>query len=633
MRTLDLTGPAHEACARVLRNSPLFHGLSSEHRAWLLERGELIQFEEYEALLQQGDPPSTLLVLVQGSASILVRQDDAMQEVGRLDAPATVGEQGLLLGKERTATVAAVGQVRALRLSADTFFQLFQHAPTFGVAVARELASRLKQASVEIVMSRAEDTSPPATEVIEHLPVEFIYRHRVLPLKVEGKRLTLGVVQDPNPSMLNAVRQALPAADLRVVRISAERFDAVMSEYGGVPAFQKGAAETPKVATTPATVTAGDPTSKYAGKKQGDAPRLNKILVRMVAEGASDLHLSGSQKPFWRIDGVIHELKDARALGAEEVYDLCEPAMSQLTHEIFDKHHDADYAYATPDGNRYRVNMYREHGGISAVFRAIPNKLMTPQDLGLPPVIQQFCHLPKGLILVTGPTGSGKTTTLAAMIDYVNANASKHIITLEDPIEFLHPSKRCLVNQREIGPHARSFKRSLRAALREDPDIVLVGEMRDLETVALALETAATGHLVFGTMHTATAGQTLERIVGMFPPEQQNRIRQTAAEAVRGVVCQTLCKRIGGGRVAAFEILVANNAVAALLREGKTHQLETAMTTGRKHGNLILNDDLARLVMQGKVDVNEAMSKTVDREELAKRLDPKFLTALNAVNL
>jgi len=630
MRTLELTGAARDACARVLRTSPLFHGLNQDQRHWLLEHAELCQYAEYEALLQQGDPPDALLIVVQGTASVLIRHDDWIQEVGRIEAPTTVGEQGLLLGQPRTATVAAAGQVRALRLSADAFFQLFQAAPNFGVAVSRSLASRLKDASMELVVASGDDHGRPDKKAMDLLPIEFIYRHRVLPLRIEGKRVTLGVVQDPTTAMISAVRKQLPTADVRLVRITSGLFDETMSSYGGVINLQKGGTDQSDGADS------GSKKKKKKGprdgKQQKPSPRLDPILQRMVAEGASDLHMCGGQKPFWRVDGVIKQLADARVLGADEVYELCEPTLTQVAVESFDDNHDADYAYSIASGDRFRVNMFRDMGGVSAVFRSIPSKLMTPQQLGLPPVVQQFCHLPKGLVLITGPTGSGKTTSLAAMLDYINGKLPKHIITLEDPVEFIHKSKTCLVNQREIGSHATSFKRALRAALREDPDIVLVGEMRDLETVDLALETAATGHLVFGTMHTSTAGQTLDRIVGMFPPEQQNRVRSTAAEAIRGIVCQTLCQKIGGGRVAAFEVLVVNNAVSSMLREGKTHQLETIMTTQRKLGNVVLNDDLARLVNQRKVDVNEAMSKTLDRAELAKRIDPAFLQNLSPVH-
>ena len=261
---------------------------------------------------------------------------------------------------------------------------------------------------------------------------------------------------------------------------------------------------------------------------------------------------------------------------------------------------------------------------MGAVFRLIPSQILSVQQLGLPSVLLKLASLPKGLVLVTGPTGSGKSTTLAAMIDYINKTRSEHIITLEDPIEFVHKSRKCLVNQREIGPHTDSFSRALRAALRQDPDIVLVGELRDLETIQLAIEVANTGHLVFGTLHTATAITTVDRMVDMFPANQQNQIRSTLSEVLQGVVSQTLLKKEGGGRVAAIEVLVVNNAVANLIRESKTSQVATIMQTGKARGNCMLNDSLADLVQRKEVTYEEALSRSMDKSDLARRLNKTF---------
>ena len=279
----------------------------------------------------------------------------------------------------------------------------------------------------------------------------------------------------------------------------------------------------------------------------------------------------------------------------------------------------ADFAHAIPGLARFRVNLYRDIGGVGAVFRQIPIKIIGLEQLGMPPVVARFCELPKGLVLVTGPTGSGKSTTLAAMVDLINHTRREHIITLEDPVEFLHASDKAMVNQREVGPHTASFAHALRAALREDPDIVLVGEMRDLETVSMALETANTGHLVFGTLHTSTAASTVDRIVNLFPSEQQNAVRATLADVLKGVVSQNLLRRIGGGRVAALEVLVVNNAAASLIREAKVHQMISVMQTGKAAGNMILNDSLAALVNAKTVTYEEALAKAVDKPDLARR--------------
>ena len=268
--------------------------------------------------------------------------------------------------------------------------------------------------------------------------------------------------------------------------------------------------------------------------------------------------------------------------------------------------------------------------GPGAVFRVIPSKILTAEQLGLSPHILQLCGLTKGLVLVTGPTGSGKSTTLCAMVDYINRNRDDHIITIEDPIEFVHENQKCLINQREVGTHTDSFKGALRAALREDPDIVLVGEMRDLETVAIAIETAETGHLVFGTLHTTTAASTVDRIIDQFPTDRQSQIRVMLSESLRGVISQTLCRKIGGGRIAALEVLIVTSAISNLIREGKTFQIPSMMQVGKALGMVGLNDALMELVTKKLVAPEEAYAKSVDRmsfEGLLKRagIDTKFV--------
>jgi twitching motility protein PilT len=302
------------------------------------------------------------------------------------------------------------------------------------------------------------------------------------------------------------------------------------------------------------------------------------------------------------------------------VLELLGDALEERNRSEFEATNDTDFALSLPGVARFRVNLFRDLGGVGAVFRLIPTTILSLEQLGMPEVVADFCKLPKGLVLVTGPTGSGKSTTLAAMVDLINRGRQEHVITLEDPVEFVHQSRLSLVNQREVGSHTRSFAAAIRAALREDPDIILVGEMRDLETVSLALEAANTGHLVLGTLHTATAISTIERIVGLFPPEEQSRIQTTLADVIRGVVAQNLLKRIGGGRVAALEVMVSSPAVSNLIREGKMHQIASSMQTGKAAGNRLLNDSLADLVSRGVVDSEEALSKAVDKAELAKRL-------------
>ena len=294
--------------------------------------------------------------------------------------------------------------------------------------------------------------------------------------------------------------------------------------------------------------------------------------------------------------------------------------MPEKNRDEFKAYRDTDFAYDLPGKGRFRSNIFMDRKGIGGVFRFIPSEILTVEDLGLSEGIKKLCWLSKGLVLVTGPTGSGKSTTLCALVDYINRNRSEHVLTIEDPIEFVHENKKCLINQREVHNHTDSFSRALRAALREDPDIILVGEMRDLETTRIAIETAETGHLVFGTLHTSTAGTTVDRLINQFPEGEQAQIRMMISGSLKGVIAQTLCKKIGGGRVAALEVLIANSAVSSLIREGKTPQILNAMQTGGKQGMVLLNDALVKLVVEKKVEPGEAYVKAVDKEDLVRRL-------------
>jgi len=348
---------------------------------------------------------------------------------------------------------------------------------------------------------------------------------------------------------------------------------------------------------------------------------------------ASDLHLSVGMKPLVRKDGEIKVLDESAApFDPQSMWAMLEPIVPERNREEFSRRHDTDFAYEIPGLGRFRSNIFMDRQGPGAVFRVIPSKILTAEDLGLSPYILKLCQLNKGLVLVTGPTGSGKSTTLCAMIDYINRMRRDHIITIEDPIEFVHENKQCLINQREVHTHTDGFKDALRAALREDPDIVLVGEMRDLETVAIAIETAETGHLVFGTLHTTTAASTVDRVIDQFPTDRQAQIRIMLSESLKGVIAQTLCKKIGGGRAAALEVLIVTGAVSNLIREAKTFQIPSIMQVGKSVGMVSLNDALMDLVAKKLVAPEEAYAKSVDRagfEAVLKRagIDTKFATA------
>jgi len=354
---------------------------------------------------------------------------------------------------------------------------------------------------------------------------------------------------------------------------------------------------------------------------EGAVPvHLDELFHQMLDMKASDLHLKSGKAPMVRIDGSMTFMQGRGPIDNETLDRLLHEIIPDKNQKEFKETNDTDFGYEVGERSRMRANVFRDIAGIGGVFRQIPTKILTAEQLNLPPVVLSFCDFDKGLVVVTGPTGSGKSTTLAAMIDYINDTRDDHLITIEDPVEFVHKDKQCHINQREVGTHTKGFKQALRAALREDPDIVLVGEMRDLETVAIAIETAETGHLVFGTLHTNTAASTVDRIIDQFPADRQSQVRTMLAESLKGIVAQTLLKKKGGGRVAAMEILVVTNAISNLIREGKTFQIPSIMQTGKSLGMQTLNDALLELVKSDTVEPQEAYDRSVVKRDFGMML-------------
>ena len=342
--------------------------------------------------------------------------------------------------------------------------------------------------------------------------------------------------------------------------------------------------------------------------------KIDAFFKLMAEQGASDLHLVSGQQPILRIHGEMERVK-YKALENDELKAMLYEIAPEEKIKRFEETGDIDFGYEIPGLARYRANFFQQKYGVAAVFRQIPSDVLTAEQLGLPPVVKKFAMLHKGMVLVTGPTGSGKSTTLAAMMDFANKNRKDHIITVEDPIEFVHKSQGCIVNHREIGLHTKSFASALRGALREDPDIVLVGEMRDLETIELALTAASTGHLVFGTLHTPSAAKTVDRVIDVFPSSQQAQIRTTLSESLKGVVAQNLFKRVDKkGRCAALEILVVTPAVSNLVREEKTFQIPSAIQTGKKYGMQSLDDAILDLLNKGWIGAEDAYDKCIEKQ-------------------
>ncbi len=465
---------------------------------------------------------------------------------------------------------------------------------------------------------------------------------RVVVRTSSGEREAQGAAQTSDgierliqPTLPDAVRAALgrgraewtfTAAGGGLVRGVAERRADGLHAWFSLSPAPPAPASAPVVAPTASAE--GRPAALAGRPEERDIDALFRAMVEMRS---SDLHLSVGSPPMIRQDGVMRAIPGCAVLAQADVERLLWPIAPERNREEFGRRHDTDFAYEIAGLARFRCNFFMDRKGMGGVFRVIPSKIMTAGDLGLSKEILQLCTLPKGLVLVTGPTGSGKSTTLCALIDYINRTRSDHIITIEDPLEFVHENKKCLINQRQVGEHTSSFKDALRAALREDPDIVLVGEMRDLETVAIAIETAETGHLVFGTLHTSSAPSTVDRIIDQFPADRQAQVRIMLSESLKGVISQMLCRKVGGGRVPALEVLIGIPSVANLIREGKTFQIPSIMQTNRRAGMSLLNDALLDLVDQKLVEPREAYLKAVDKSSLAtglksRRVDTSFLT-------
>lgn len=598
MRVVDRTPEIITRANAAFDTNPFFEPLSDAQRDQVIGKAGTIEaYADNEYILKAGDPADFLFVIISGEVSVVVGEGDDQIEISRLERSQMVGELAVILNEKRTASCVARGEVLILKLAREVFRKVVLAVPEASLSMMRILAERLKKTSRPPAHRDYRADSPiPPVEVLRLLPIGFMQRHRVAPVKKQENRILIGYCDRMDDNLLSSISNLLPAMKIEPVSIESDYFQKIMQNYGG-------------------EAVAAEQAAGGSGIKS-----IDDLLKRLVEEGGSDLHLSAGQVPRWRIDGLIRPIAGFLKLAPREVFQLLEPIMRPDSIEEFNKTGDEDFAYAMDKHSRFRINLLRDHNGVSAVFRHIPNTIFTLEELGMPEVLRKWAEAPKGLILVTGPTGSGKSTTLAAMVDHINRSRECHILTIEDPVEFVHQSRKALVNQREVGVHTASFSRALKAALREDPDVVLVGEMRDLETISMAIETANTGHLVLATLHTSTAMSTINRIVDQFPAESQEQIRAGLADNLLGVCCQTLCRKIGGGRVPALEVLVMDYGMANMVREGKTHMLLTGMTTGQNRGNRLLNDDLARLVRAGKISKEEALSKAVDSADLAKRV-------------
>ncbi len=579
----------------ALGRCSLFSGLSNEQLDEVARHGELIDYECEESIARQGHTGDGFFIIIFGQTIVQMvsGRTQISVELATLHPGDFFGEMATLLGSERNAhVITSSPRCHVLRFSGAQFKKMLRNLPFFSVGLVHSLAQRLQQTSVQKTQSGSNSIQSVEPSALRLLPESFCMRHRVLPIRATDTDFEVGFVDEPTGAVLEKVQAFVPSLRQKVLRITQQDFDNLLRDL-----------------VWPTAVTL-DPESLI----QFD---LQHLLARCISEGASDLHLSTNRPPRWRIDGDLIAISAHASLSKTQLESaVADIVPSSIQFDERDGQFDLDFAYEIAAGERFRVNIYSDMNGLAVAMRHIPSRILSLTQLGAPEVLKSVCSKPKGLFLVTGPTGSGKSTTLAAMIDLINQEQPRHIITLEDPIEYRHESARGLVNQREVGVHTRSFTTALRSALREDPDVVLVGEMRDLETVALALEVAQTGHLVFATLHTTSAVGTIERIVGMFESEKQAQIRDTLADVLLGVVSQTLLRRVGGGRVGAYEVMMSSSAISNLIREMKTVQITSYLSAGRAHGNQSLDEDLNQLVARRLVTVEEARRKSLSPEKI-----------------
>lgn len=641
-----IEGDFKQWVVNAFRQSEHFSSVDPSSMDKIISLTRLQEYEAGETILAVGEASDAFWMILMGAAQA-VALDDATSEQIPLESIATndtVGELGILMNTPRTQTVTCQKQTYALKFDRKSFDYLMERLPTFARTLSKSVGARLAALQPQVSFPLAEPHEiVPTAELIRMIPKEALLAHRILPISSEQGTVTVGFVDPPTRDLTSRVRATLGSLTLRVVRLRMADFERIVEMFhldpppAAAPAMAAPApAVAPMRAATPAPATAPaadeQPRLQRSRKKRptgshrsvvaqiSQLERIRGILQRMPKANASDLHLSAGKRPRWRVDGELYELEDHEPLKPEEALDLFEPVMPDTAVREFNEHHDCDFAFAVDGLARFRANVFRDDSGVGAVLRLIPMEVWSMEKLGLPASARAFCELHQGLVLVCGPTGSGKSTTLAAMIDHINHHRRTHIVTLEDPIEYLHKSKMSLVTQREVGNNTTSFTRGLRASLREDPDIVLVGELRDRETLELALKTAQTGHLVFGTLHTSTAIGTVDRIIDMFPVDQHNQVRSVLADLLQGVISQHLAKKIGGGRVAAYEVLVGGSAVGNCIRQGKNHQIATIMTTNRSEGHRQLNDELWELVRSRAIEPLEALKHTSEKKDLKARL-------------
>jgi twitching motility protein PilT len=630
MREQIIQGRYHQLVQEALKQSPLFGNISDKDLEAVLSHGKLLEFAPNEVIIQEGDISDSFYLLVRGQASVLVKASppNPYVELGRISPPNIFGEMGLLLRNHRTASVIATEPLLALQFHHQTLDLMFDGIKGFGRQLSAMLALRLVQTSRRAPMPfselHPEDIGAIEPQVLRLIPTPFVLRHRVLPLQFANNLLTMGFVDDPTPTLIQAIQSIMPGVQLRPQRISNESFTRALTTHGMLPAGsiqepnKMAISEEPPVIIGISASQTDIPIPRTISEIQAQIAKIKPLLQRIVEEGASDLYLSAQEKPRWRIGGQLHIIEDYRPLQPLEAFKLLSGLIPQPRYQQFEDEHHTDFSCTIKDLSRFRISLFRTEKGINAVLRPIPLVIPTLEQLQHPPAIRAIAGLNDGLVIITGVKGSGKTTTIAALLEAINDTRNAHILTLEDPIEYLHNSRRSLIHQREIGSHSKDFQQAIRSAIRENPDILVISDLQSSEAIYSAIELARSKHLVLGCLNTRGAINAINHLLEQFSEEQRSHIRHYLSEILRCVVSQELCNHRNGNRIAAFEYLAIDPNSAALIRKGDISALLDILC--HQPGNFSIHTHLAQLVQTGQISTKTAFNHAFDTDIMQMHL-------------
>ncbi len=625
MREHPIRGAFHHLAREGLERSPLFKTLTPNDREIVLTHATLHEFSPNEVIITEGEVADSFFLVLRGQAAVTVQISpvESPIELNQISAPNIFGEMALLLQNPRSATVVATGNTVVLRFLQAAFELMLDGIQGFGRQLSTSLAVRLAQTSRRVPLQEIEKEQLGSIDgkTLRLLPSPFILRHRVMPLQFQNNLLTLGCVDDPTPTVFQTIQRIVPGCQIRPFRISYDTFTHALRSHGMLDRASSSEVVLPQdppiiVGVLPSQEEL--PVPQTTIEVQAQIAKIRPLLQRVVAEGASDLYLSAQQKPRWKIGHRLYTIEDYRELRPLEAFHLLSGLLPQPRLKQFEEQHHTDFSCTVRDLARFRVNLFRSEQGVNAVLRHIPLSPPNLEQLQFPPPLLSITQLREGLVLFSGPPGSGKTTTIAALVNAINHTRRVHVLTLEDPIEYVHSSHQALVHQREVGSHVLSMTQGLKAAMRETPNVLVVGDLDNTNTIKLVLEAARSGCLILCATQSRGAARTILRLLEQFPVDEQPYIRRALGEVLRCVVSQELCHHNKGGRVAAFEFMSMDPDTAKLLREDNLTAMIEQLT--KRPGNMTIHHHLARLIQTGQISIEEGHAHAIDHKTLDAHL-------------